>query len=470
MSDNSQLQRKLKSRHITMIAIGGSLGTGLFVASGNAIYTAGPFGALLAFIIIGFLVYFLMASLGEMTAYMPTSGAFCKYCTDFVNPAFGLSMGYNYFFNWAITIAVELSAASFIARYWFPQIPFAAWSAIFFFAILIINILPVRIYAESEYWLSSIKVIAIITFIIIGILLITGELGHPAVGFKNWFSGSGAFHGNWETLLATLLIAGFSFQGTELVGITAGEADDPGKSMPRATRSVFWRILIFYILTMAVICFLIPSTDPRLIHASSTHIALSPFTIIFSQAGLRGAASLMNFVILMAVLSACNSDMYSATRILWYLAHEGNAPRVLAKTNTFGTPIFAVFVTAIFGAFVFLSYFIGNGKAFFLLVSISSLSGFIAWFGIAISHYQFRKTFVRNGNDLNSLPYRAKFYPFGPIFCMFGCVAIILGQFLVLKVQGQWNWQSIVATYVLIPILVCVWVVAKIIQKNKTTF
>lgn len=462
MTDNNrQLRRSLRSRHISMIAIGGSLGTGLFVASGNAIYTAGPWGALLAYVVVGILVYFLMASLGEMTAFMPTSGAFCKYCTDFVDPAFGLSMGYNYFFNWAVTIAVELSAASFIARYWFPNISFAEWSAIFFFSILAINLLPIRFYGESEYWLSSIKVIAIIAFLVVGVLLVTGEIGHHPVGFSNWTLGHHFFRGNWKTLAATFLIAGFSFQGTELVGIAAGEAHNPASSMPRATKSVFWRILIFYIFTMVIICFLIPATDPRLIHADSQHIALSPFTIVFSEAGLRGAASLVNFVILMAVLSACNSDMYSATRILWHLADEGKAPRSLARTNRFGTPILAVLVTAIFGALVFLSSFFGNGKIFFLLVGISSLSGFIAWFGIAVSHYYFRRTFINNGNNVNALPYRARFYPFGPLFCIFGCVITILGQFLVLKVQGQFNLHSIIATYVLIPILFVIWLIAR---------
>ena len=456
-NSNNQLQRSLKSRHISMIAIGGSLGTGLFVASGNAIYTAGPWGAILAYVLMGVLVYFLMASLGEMTAYMPTSGAFCKYCTDFVSPAFGLSMGYNYFFNWAITIAVELSAASFIARFWFPNISFSIWSAIFFFAILAINFLPIRFYGESEYWLSSLKVLAILVFLVLGVLLITGIIGHHDIGFSNWTSGKHFFKGNWGTLAATFLIAGFSFQGTELVGITAGEAHDPANSMPKATKSVFWRILIFYIFTMLIICFLIPSTDPRLIHADSQHIALSPFTIIFSEAGLRGAASLVNFIILIAVLSACNSDMYSATRILWHLGNEGDAPKCLAKTNRFGTPILALLITALFGAIVFLSSLFGNGKIFFLLVGISSLSGFIAWLGIAVSHYKFRKIFLKQGNSLSSLPYVARFYPFGPILCIFGCILIIIGQVLVLKIQGELNLHSIIATYLLIPVLFMVW-------------
>ncbi|MGD9153033.1 MAG: amino acid permease [Gammaproteobacteria bacterium] len=465
-NDQQQLQRRLRSRHVTMIAIGGSLGTGLFVASGNAIYTAGPWGALLAYAITGFLVYFLMTSLAEMTAYMPTSGAFCKYCSDFVSPSFGLAMGYNYFFDWASAIAVEISAASFLVRYWFPNISFTAWSAIFFFAILIINLFPVRIYGESEYFMSSIKIIAIVAFIIVGTLLITGVIGHQHIGFANWHTG--LLHGNWKTLLVTFLVAGFSFQGTELVGITAGEVDNPAKNMPRAARSVFWRIFVFYFLTIAIICFIIPSTDSRLIHASSEHIALSPFTIIFSQAGLRHAASIINLVILMAVLSACNSDTYSASRILWHLADEGHAPKVLTKTNRHGTPIYAVLITAVFGSLVFLSSFFGNGRMFLLLVSISSLSGFIAWLGIAISHYRFRKAFLRQGNNLNILPYRAKFYPFGPIICIVGCVVIILGQLLVLKVQGQWNLHSIIATYILIPILILLWFVSRFFYKKAT--
>ena len=470
-SDNNSLRRRLRGRHLSMIALGGSIGTGLFVTSGSVIYSAGPLGAILAFAVLGVLVYLIMTSLSEMTAFMPVSGTFCKYSSDFVGPAFGLTMGYNYFFNWAITIAVELSASAYIMRYWFPNTPLIEWSALFFILILVINLLPVRIYGESEYWLSSIKVAAVIVFIAIGALLATGLIGNHSASIPHHAVSHvpHLFHGGWGAWLATLMVVGFSFQGTELVGVAAGETVDPQRNIPRAARSVFWRILMFYVLTMLIISLVIPTHDPRLLHADAQHLGMSPFTIVLVQAGLHHAASVMNFIILIAVLSACNSDMYSATRILWHLAEEGDAPRCLSRTNRFGVPVPALLVTAVFGGFTFLSSLFGSGVVFFWLVNISSLAGFIAWFAIAICHYCFRREYLATGRSLEALPYRARFYPFGPIFCMASCLLIIFGQVFVLITDHQLSLGTIAATYITIPFLLLIWICGRLRLRRKTS-
>lgn len=466
-TNNNSLRRRLQSRHIVMIALGGSIGTGLFVTSGSVIYNAGALGAISAFVLMGFMVYLIMASLSEMTAFMPVSGSFCKYSSDYIGKAFGLTMGYNYFFNWAITIAVELAAAAYIMQYWFPQVALMDWTAVFFIIILTINVLPVENYGEFEYWLSFIKVFAVIAFIIIGILLLTGVIGHHWKSINVLTASQRPIvNSGWKSWLAMLMVVGFSFQGTELVGITAGEAINPAQSIPKAARSVFWRIMLFYIATMLVISVLIPAHDPRLLHADAEHISLSPFTIVFTQAGFHYAASLMNFVILIAVLSACNSDMYSATRILMHLAQEGDAPRCFARINRFGVPIYALAVTAVFGGLVFLSSLFKSGAVFFWLVNISSLAGFIAWFAIAMSHYQFRRHYVKEGNALDNLPYCSRFYPFGPIFCMCACVVIMVGQVLVLMLNHQLNIDHLLATYITLPFLLVIWVWAKFRERR----
>ena len=467
MKDKQVLQRKLRARHLSMLAIGGSIGTGLFVASGNAIYNAGPGGALLAYIIIGIMVYFLMTSLGEMTALIPVTGTFCEYSSRFVDPAFGFAMSYNYWFNWAITVATELSAAAFIMKFWFPHTPFVVWSVLFFVLIFVLNIFAVRFYGETEYWIASIKVIAVVVFIIFGILLITGVRGAQPIDFRNWTIGDAPFHGGWLATFGVFIVTGFSFQGTELVGVAAGEVKDPHISIPKAIKQVFWRILLFYILAMVVISFIIPYTDPRLIHASTSNLAMSPFTIVFKEFGLPFATSIMNIIILIAVLSACNASLFSSTRIFWHMAKKRHAPKFFTHINHHGVPLRALLLTALFGCLVFLSSIFGNGQIFIWLVNISSLAGFIAWLGIAISHYRFRKAYLIQGKRLSDLPYRARLFPFGPIFALILCFLIILWQGYTMFLSRQLHLLEFCATYIGVVIFLILWLGYKLIKRTS---
>ena len=248
--------------------------------------------------------------------------------------------------------------------------------------------------------------------------MIVGIFGYQAIDFHNWTIGDAPFHQGWSGLIGVLLVAGFSFQGTEIFGVTAGEAADPKKSIPKAVKSVFWRILLFYVLSMIIITFVIPYTDKTLINSDTQHVALSPFTIVFEKAGLKFAASIVNLVILTAVLSACSASMYTATRMLWHIAKVGQAPRVFAKLTRKGIPINALYATAVIGALVFLSSIFSAGSVFIWLVNLSSLAGFIAWFGIAMSHYRFRRAYLAQGKDLKDLPYKSKYFPFAPIFAL----------------------------------------------------
>lgn len=460
----SDLQRNLTSRHISMIALGGSIGTGIFLSSGNAIHTAGPGGAILAFMIIGLMIYFLMTSLGEMAALYPVTGTFCEYCTRFVDPAFGFSMSYNYWFNWAITVAVDLSAAGIIMQYWFPHIPIFYWSGLFFGLIFILNLFSVGVYGEIEYSFSAIKITTVIIFIIIGLLMISGIIGHHrAFDLSNWKINDAPFHQGWYGMLTVMMVAGFSFQGTEIFGVTAGEAENPSESIPKAVKNIFWRILIFYILAMAIISFILPYTNPLLINQDNS-VSASPFTIVFQQAGLHSAATILNIVILTAVLSAANASMYTSTRTLWYMSKQGIAPRIFSKVTTKGVPIAALIITALIGALTFLTSLYGSGKIFMWLVSISSLSGFIAWLGIAISHCRFRKIYMSQGNSLSALPFRAKLFPFGPIFTIILCSIIIVGQILLID---KINFINLLSTFINIPILIVLYIGYKLYHRTK---
>ncbi|MBG9772621.1 amino acid permease [Brevibacillus laterosporus] len=450
-----------------MIALGGSIGTGLFLASGGAISQAGPGGAILAYLAIGIMVYFLMTSLGEMAAFMPESGSFSTYATKFVDPALGFALGWNYWYNWAITIAAELSAATLLMKFWFPDSSSMLWSGLFLALMFGLNYLSVKGYGESEFWFSMIKVATVIIFLIVGILMIFGIMGGEAVGFKNFTVGDAPFHGGFMAALGVFMIAGFSFQGTELIGVAAGESDDPRKNIPKAIKQVFWRILLFYILAILVIGLLVPYTSPNLVGGDIDTIAISPFTMVFEKAGLAFAASVMNAVILSAVLSAGNSGMYASTRMLWAMAKDGKAPKFFMKLNRRGIPIYCLLMTASVGMVAFFASLFGDGVVYTWLLNASGMSGFIAWLGIAISHYRFRRAFVAQGHSLSELPFKARWFPFGPLFAFILCMVVILGQNYEAFIGDQIDWNAMLVSYIGIPIFLALWLGYKWTKKTK---
>ena len=411
------LRRELKARHLTMIAIGGSIGTGLFVASGATISAAGPGGALFSYILIGLMVYFLMTSLGELAAYMPVSGSFSTYGQKYVEEGFGFALGWNYWYNWAVTIAVDLVAAQLVMNWWF-----------------------------------------VIIFIVVGVAMIVGIFkGAEPAGWSNWTIGDAPFAGGFSAMIGVAMIVGFSFQGTELIGIAAGESENPEKNIPRAVRQVFWRILLFYVFAILIISLIIPYTDPSLLRNDVKDISVSPFTLVFQHAGLLSAAAVMNAVILTAVLSAGNSGMYASTRMLYTLACDGKAPRIFAKLSRGGVPRNALYATTVIAGLCFLTSMFGNQTVYLWLLNTSGMTGFIAWLGIAISHYRFRRGYVMQGHDLNDLPYRSGFFPLGPIFAFILCLIITLGQNYEAFLADTIDWGAVTATYIGIPLFLIIW-------------
>ena len=452
------LQRRLKPRHMNMIAIGGSIGTGLFVASGATVASAGPGGALLSYALIGVMVYFLMTSLGEMAAHMPVSGSFSTYGSRFVDEGFGFAQGWNYWYNWAVTIAAELVAAQLVMSFWLPDVPGIYWSGLFLGLMFLLNFISVRGFGESEFWFALIKVLAVVVFIGIGLATIFGIMsGVESPGFSNFTAGDAPFVGGLQAMVGVMMIAGFSFQGTELIGIAAGESENPRKNIPIAIRQVFWRILMFYILAIFVIGMLIPYTDPSLLQNEASDISVSPFTLLFERAGFAAAASLMNAVILTAILSAGTSGMYASTRMLYNLAKQGKAPRLFAQLSRNGVPRNALYATTLVGALCFFTSFVGDSVLYTWLLNTSGMCGFIAWLGIAVSHYRFRKGYLAQGGRLEDLPYRAKLFPFGPLFAFSLCLIITLGQNYQALVGHQIDWAGLAATYISLPLFLAIW-------------
>ncbi|KWH43180.1 amino acid permease [Burkholderia stagnalis] len=457
-SPQTTLKRRLQSRHIAMIAIGGSIGTGLFVASGASVAQAGPGGAIAAYVVIGLMVYFVVTGLGEMAALMPVSGSFAVYGEKYVDAGFGVALGWTYWYSWAVTIAIELVAGQIVMRYWFPGVPGIWWGAAFLVLIFLLNTLSVRGFGESEYWFSLIKVVTVIAFIAAGLLIAAGTIGAGhAAGWQNFTIGDAPFVGGVHAMMSVALIAGFSFLGTELVGITAGESENPRTTIPRAVKQIFWRIMLFYVLAIFVIGLLIPYTDPNLLKSDVTDIGVSPFTLVFSHAGFPIAAGAMNVVILTAVLSAGNSGTYAATRMLYTLATEGRAPAMFATLSPGGVPRNALYATMAVGGLCFLTSLANNQRIYLWLLNTVGITGFIAWLGIAVSHYRFRKGLLKQGYRLDQLPYRAKWFPFGPLFAISICVAISLGQDYQAFFAEKIDWMEVLSIYVWIPLFVAIW-------------
>lgn len=448
-----------------MIAIGGSIGTGLFVASGGTIAQAGPGGALVAYAAVGLMVFLLMQSLGEMSAKLPVAGSFQTFATRFVSPSFGFAIGWNYWFNWAITVAAELVAAGIVMSFWLPDTPGWVWAGLFLAVLTGLNALSSKAFGESEFWLALIKVLAVVIFLVAGVFMILGVLGENSPGLSHWQTPGEVFHGGWVSIISVFMIAGFSFQGTELVGVAAGEAKNPRREIPRAIRSVFWRIMLFYIGAIFIIGCLVPFTDPSLLASGEADVAASPFTLVFERAGIAFAAALMNAVILTAILSAGNSGLYASTRMLYSLARDGKAPAIFGRVNTRGVPLPALMATAGVGLFGFLSALLGQGAAYAWLVNVSGLSGFLVWMGIAVSHYRFRRGFLAQGHTVSELPYRAAFFPVGPLLAFAVLLLVIAGQNYEAVVAGR--GMEVLSSYIGIPLFLGLWLIHRFVTKSR---
>ncbi|KAJ1964493.1 hypothetical protein GGI12_001389 [Dipsacomyces acuminosporus] len=460
------LKRGLKERHMTMIALGGTIGTGLFISSGTALATAGPGGALVSYLLMGIIVFFLMSSLGEVATFTPIAGSFNEYAARYGDAAIGYSLGWNYWFNYVCVTASELVASGIIMKNYLPHVNEVLWSLIAAVILLGLNLFSVRGYAEAEFWFAAIKVLTVIVFIIIAILVAAGALGHHTYGFENWKVESAPFYDGVPGVLATLVLTGYAFQGTEVIGITAGEAEDPVKSVPKAIKQVFWRILLFYVSCIFLIGLIIPFDHPSLVNSSTENIGQSPFTIVFKKAGLGPAADIMNAVILTTVLSAGNSCIYIATRTLWNLAMREQAPAIFRKVTKRGIPIWSLALSLVVATAIFLLSLIGNQKVYTWILSLSGVTGFVAWAGISFSHLRFRKAYIKQGYNVDDLPYKAFGYPFGPIFCLVIIVVIIFGQGWP-SFAGGFHAETFVSSYVSVVVIVLLYGGWKYFKKTK---
>ncbi|KXG42588.1 amino acid permease [Tepidibacillus infernus] len=420
--EKEQLERGLSERHIQMISLGGAIGVGLFYGSATTIQMAGP-AISLSYLIGGIIIFIIMRALGEMAVAEPVSGSFSSYANRYVGPFAGYLTGWTYWFMWVVVGMAEITAVGVYVNYWFPDIP--QWvSALGALLIMtIVNLINVKAFGEFEYWFALIKVVAIVAMIIAGLLMIFlgfGNGGQP-IGFDNLWVNGGFFPNGFTGILFSLVMVMFSFGGVELIGITAGEAQNPQKSIPNAVNKVIWRILIFYVGALSIMMILYPWNE---IGTNG-----SPFVLIFDKIGIPAAAAIINFVVLTAALSAFNSGLFSTGRMLYNLALQNNAPKVFGKLSKTSTPYVGILFSAFFLLIaVFLNYVVPE-KVFLYISAVATVAVITSWTIILITQLRFRK--AKSKEEINNLTLKLPFWPYSSYIALgFLALVVVLMAFI----------------------------------------
>ncbi|MGX9236728.1 aromatic amino acid transporter AroP [Pantoea ananatis] len=408
------LKRGLKNRHIQLIALGGAVGTGLFLGSASVIKSAGP-AVILGYAIAGFIAFLIMRQLGEMVVEEPVAGSFSHFAYKYWGNFAGFASGWNYWVLYVLVAMAELSAVGKYIQFWVPDFPTWASAAIFFVLINAINLTNVKVFGEMEFWFAIIKVIAVIAMILFGGWLLFSGTGGPQATVRNLWEQGGFMPNGLGGLVMVMAIIMFSFGGLELVGITAAEADNPETTIPKATNQVLWRILIFYIGSLAVLLSLMPWTRVT--------AETSPFVFIFHELGDAIVANALNVVILTAALSVYNSCVYCNSRMLFGLAQQGNAPKALLNVDRRGVPVMSILVSAVATALCVLLNFLMPAEAFGLLMSLVVSALVINWAMISLAHLKFRKKKNQQGVTTR---FKAVLYPLGNWICLVFLAGILV--------------------------------------------
>lgn len=410
------LTRGLAERHIQLIAIGGAIGVGLFLGSGSAIKVAGPAIAL-SYIIGGLAIFFVMRALGELAVAYPVSGSFSAYANTFLGSLAGHITGWTYWFMWIVTCMAEITAVGIYVNFWLPQVPQWIPGLLALVAMTIVNLIAVKAYGEFEFWFALIKVVTIIAMIVLGLGMVIFGLGNRgvAVGISNLWTHGGLLPNGFKGVLMSLVMVMFSYLGVELIGVTAGEAQNPEKTIPAAIDKVLWRILIFYVGAILVIMSIYPWTE--------IGTKGSPFVLTFAKIGIPAAAGIINFVVLTAALSSCNSGLFSTGRMLYNLSLQKNAPAVFSKLSKNGVPYIGIIVSAIFLLVgVILNYLI-PATVFIYITSVATFGALYIWAIILVIQMKFRHSLP--AQDRAQLTYRTPLFPYGN-YAVLAFLALVL--------------------------------------------
>ncbi|KAI9927661.1 hypothetical protein MW887_003282 [Aspergillus wentii] len=481
---NQELHRALKARHITMIAIGGAIGTGLIIGTGEALAKAGPASILISYSFVGFIVYLVMCGLGEMASWLPLSSGFTGYAVRFCDPALGFAMGWTYWFKYIIVTPNQLTAGALVISYWVDteRVNAGVWITIFLVLIVCINYFGVQFFGEFEFWLSSFKVIVIIGLILLSfILMLGGGPDHDRKGFRYWKE-PGAFAsyidddhpvGKFYAFWATMVSATFAYLGTELVGVTVGEAQNPRKTIPRAIKLTFFRIIFFYVLSVLLVGTLVPYNSPELVFATnqSSSAAASPFVVAIVLAGIPILPHILNACILLFVFSAANSDLYIATRTIYGLAREGKAPAVFARTDRRGVPYVALIVSALIACLAYMNVSSDSKEVFGYFVDLVTIFGLLTWISLLVTHIYFVRARKAQGVPDSDLAYKAPLGVPGSYGALVFCILISLTKsydvFVHSPKYGNFDYKSFITAYLGIPLYLIMIFGYKLITRCK---
>ncbi|GAA5823711.1 hypothetical protein JCM11251_000735 [Rhodosporidiobolus azoricus] len=474
--ENPMLQQKMKPRHIQMIAVGGSIGTGLFIGTGQALRNAGPLGVLIAWLIIGVMLINVTQALGEMCILFPVSGGFYTLAIRFLDPGFGMALGWNYFAQWAFVLPLEITAAGITVQYWekAQSVPIAVWMTVFWIAIILVNAFGTLGYAEEEFWSSVLKLSVVVIFLIIGIVLNCGGGDGPYseyVGGRYWRD-PGALSNGFKGICAVFVTAAFSFAGTELVGIAATETPNPRRSLPSAVKGTFWRISVIYILSLLIIGLNVPANNPTLMGGGSG-AGTSPFVIMANLAGLNGLDHLINITICISILSIGLASVFAGSRVLTALAETGFAPRIFTYVDKSGRPLWSVVAVLIFGALSYMNVAATGETIFDWFVALSGLSTLFTWGSICLCHIRFRAAWKYHGHSVKELPFTALGGVWGSWVGLTLVVLVLIAQFYIAlwPIGGMADNPTDVAegffqAYIAAPMVLIMWLIAYL--KNRT--
>jgi len=458
-----------------MISIGGVIGTGLFLGTARSLSEGGPLGLLLGYTIMSSVCIGVMLCLGELVTYLPVSGGQVTLSGRFVDPALAFAMGWNYWYCWAVTLPGELSAAAVIVSYWNDTINPGVWITIFLLVVVVINFLGTRSFGECEFWFASIKVVTIVGLIILGLVIdLGGAPDHHRRGFEYWRNPGpfvqfadiagpkGRFLGFWSVLIQ----AAYAFIGTEILGMTAAETRNPRRNIPRAIKTVYWRITLFYILGVFILGLICPSNADGLTSGLGT-AASSAWVIAIKLASIKALPSIINAALLTSAWSAGSSDLYTSSRALYGLATIGQAPSFLRITDKRGTPYPSLVVCSLFGFLAYTGVSSGSAKVFTWFSNMSSVTGMINWMGICITAIRFRKGIKRQGLGVDILPYRSPLMPWAGYWSLGWILVIILFAKWDVFIHGRWDTGSFVSTYFPVPFFVLLYFGYKTYMKTK---
>ncbi|ROW06857.1 hypothetical protein VMCG_04054 [Cytospora schulzeri] len=461
-----ELDRAMKARHLHMIAIGGSIGAGFYVGSGGALSTGGPGSLLIDFLLIGIMMFNVVYALGEMAVIYPVSGGFYTYSTRFIDPSWGFAMGWNYVFQWAIVLPLELTVCGLTVQYWNPNISVAVWITVFLVLIIIVNVFGTIGYAEEEFWSSCLKLAATVAFMLIALALVLG--GGPATGRYGQYWGArlwhdpGAFKNGFRGFCSVFVTAAFAFSGTELVGLAAAEADNPVKTLPGAIKQIFWRITLFYVLGLFFVGLLIDSNDPDLLGASPyADVNASPFVLVGKYAGLRGFDSFMNVIILVSVVSIGVSGVYGGSRTLTALAQQGYAPKAFTYIDRSGRPLCSVCVMLAFSLLAYINLNENGPTVFSWLLALSGLAALFTWGSICLAHIRFRAAWKYRGHTVDEIPFKAVGGVYGSWLGLTLVVLVFIAQLFVAICPpgGGFNdAKGFFKSYLALPVVISFWV------------